>query len=460
MQKALDFAQANRERFAGQLNELLRLPSISTLSEHNADCQRAAEWLAGDLKRLGFKGVKVFPTTRHPVVYGEWLEAGAKAHTLLAYGHYDVQPVDPIDQWQSPPFTPTLRDGKLYARGATDDKGQVVMLLKAFEAMLAGAGALPVNVKVLFEGDEESDCDALEKFVEANAALLACDSVLISDSGFTAPGQPALVYGLRGIASVEVRLAGPKTDLHSGGYGGTVRNPASALAALITAMHDEHNRVRVPGFYDAVRPLTPDERAMFEKVPYTLEQWQAETGMQIPWGEAEYTLKERTGARPTCEVNGLWGGFQGEGSKTIIPAAAGAKFTMRLVPDQDPVTVTRLFTEYVRSIAPRELKVDVIPHTPSWPAITPIDTAENKAAARALKAVWGAEPVFVRGGGSIPIVATLQRELKAPVVMMGFGMPDSGVHGPNEFFDLGQFHGGIDTVIHYCHYAAEAGRPV
>jgi acetylornithine deacetylase/succinyl-diaminopimelate desuccinylase-like protein len=237
-----------------------------------------------------------------------------------------------------------------------------------------------------------------------------------------------------------------------------VRNPATALAALITALHDEHNRVRIPGFYDAVRPLNAAERAMFEKVPYTLEQWQAETGMQLPWGEAKYTLKERTGARPTCEVNGIWGGFQGEGSKTIIPATAGAKFTMRLVPDQDPVTITRLFTEYVQSIAPKELKMEVIPHSPSWPALTPIDTAENRAAARALKAVWQAEPVLVRGGGSIPIVATLQRELKAPVVMMGFGMPDSGVHGPNEFFDLGQFRGGIDTVIHYCHYLAEAGR--
>jgi acetylornithine deacetylase/succinyl-diaminopimelate desuccinylase-like protein len=450
MEKALAHARANRERFVEQLSELLRIPSISTLPEHDGDCQRAAEWLAADLSRIGFKNVSVRPTSGHPVVYGEWLEAGGGAPTVLVYGHYDVQPVDPLELWESPPFAPAVRDGKIYARGATDDKGQVVMLLKAFECILAAHGSMPLNIKLILEGDEESNSTALEGFVLAHKELLAADSVLISDSGFVAPGRPTLTYGVRGIAAAEVVVAGPKTDLHSGGYGGTVRNPASALAAIIAALHDDEGRVRIPGFYDRVHALSPEERARFAAVPYSLEQWQAETGLQTPWGEPGYSLKERIGARPTCEVNGLWGGFQGEGGKTIIPAKAGAKFTLRLVPDQDPDEITRLFSEYVRQIAPKDLRVEVIPRAGCSPAVTPIDIPEIQAAARALETVWGAPPVFSRGGGSIPIVAAFQNDLRAPVVMLGFGLPDSGVHAPNEFFRLEQFHGGLETIIHYC----------
>jgi acetylornithine deacetylase/succinyl-diaminopimelate desuccinylase-like protein len=436
-----------------QLTELLSIPSISTLPEHAADIRRAAEWLAADLTRSGLKNVQMMPTGGHPIVYAEWLEAGDQAPTVLIYGHYDVQPVDPIDLWHSPPFTPAIRNGAIYARGATDDKGPVIAVVKALEAMLAANGRLPLNVKLLIEGEEESASVNLDRFVLAHKILLAADSVMISDTGFLAPGQPAISYSVRGIAAAEVRVSGPKNDLHSG-YGGTVliRRP---LAAIIAAMHDETGRVRIPGFYDAVRPLSPQEQEALQQVPYSLEQWQAETGMEIPWGEPGYSLKERIGARPTCEVNGIWGGFQGAGSKTIIPAEATAKFTMRLVSDQDPAEILRLFTDYVMSLAPKDLRVEVIPQEGCWPAITPIDTPEIAAAVKTYQAVWGVPPVFLRGGGSLPIVATFQKELGAPVVLLGIDLPDSGVHGPNEFFSLDQFYRGIEAVIHYCHYLKE-----
>ncbi len=436
MDKALGYARAHRERYLAQLTELLSIPSISTLPEHAADVRRAAEWLAADLTRTGLKNVQVMPTGGHPVVYAEWLEAGGQAPTVLIYGHYAVQPIDPIDLWQSPPFTPTIHNGAIYARGATDDKGPVVAVVKALESMLAANGRLPLNVKLLIEGEEESASVNLDRFVLAHKTLLAADSVMISDTGFLAPGQPAINYSVRGIAAAEVRVSGPKQDLHSGGYGGTGHHPAPALAASIAGMHDGTGRVRIPGFYDAVRPLSPQEREALQQVPYSLEQWQAETGLEIPWGEPGYSLKERIGARPTCEVNGIWGGFQGAGSKTIIPAEAGAKFTMRLVSDQDPVEILRLFTDYVMSLAPKDLRVEVIPQQGCWPAITPIDTPEIAAAVKAYQAVWGVSPVFVRGGGSLPIVATFQKELGAPVVLLGIDLPDSGVHGPNEFFSL------------------------
>jgi len=450
LERAIDHARVHGERYVRELAELLRIPSISTLPAHTPDMRRAAEWLAAHLTRLGIRNARAMPTQGHPVVYGEWLDAGPNAPTLLIYGHYDVQPVDPVSLWRTPPFEPTIREGRIYARGATDDKGLVFALICAVESMLA-AGPLPVNIKWMIEGEEESSSTSLEAFVLANKDLLAANSVLISDTPFLAPGQPQIPYSLRGIAAAEVRVRGPKTDLHSGAFGGTVRNPAAALAALIAALHDETGHVRIPGFYDNVRPLPEEERAALQKLPYTLEDWQRETGLQTPWGEPDFTIKERIGARPTCEVNGMWGGFQGEGTKTIIPAEAGAKFTMRLVADQDPAMITRLFTEYIQSLAPKDLRVEVIPHEGSWPAITPIDTREIKAAAKALETVWGAPPVFARGGGSLPIVATLQSELKTPVVMLGFGLPDCGAHAPNEWMDLGQFHKGIECAIHYFH---------
>ncbi len=447
---ALDHAQ--RETYLAQLFELLRIPSISALSQHAADCQRAADWLVADLTRMGIKQARALPTVGgHPVVCGEWLEAGPAAPTILFYGHYDVQPVDPLNLWHSPPFEPQVRAGAVYARGAGDDKGQVMLALKAVESMLTAEGALPVNIKFLIEGDEESNGEPLQRFVRENAAQLAADSVLICDTGFNAPGEPALPYSVRGIAAAEVRVSGPKTDLHSGGYGGTVRNPVGALAALIAALHDERGHVRIPGFYDAVRPLTPEEQAALA-TQLTVEQWQAETGVDTPWGEPEFSLAARIGARPTCEVNGIWGGFQGEGGKTIIPAEAGAKFTMRLVADQDPEDILRRFTDYILSRAPAGVRVEVIPQQGCRAAMTPIDAPEMRAAARALAAVWGKGPVFHRGGGSLPVLATLQEALNhKPIVMLGFGLPGSNAHAPNEHFELAQFYGGMETIVQYCH---------
>ncbi len=453
LNKALEHAHANRERYLAELFDFLRIPSISTLREHRPDIQRAAEWLAANMRRAGLQRVAVMPTDGHPVVYGEWLGAGPDAPTVLVYGHYDVQPVDPLDRWDSPPFEPQVREGEIYARGASDDKGQMFLHIKAVESLLA-AGEMPVNVKMIFEGEEEIGSASLEPFVLAHADLLAATSALISDGRIVSRGQPSIVYALRGMAYMEVRVKGPKCDLHSGSYGGTVHNPIQALATIIAGLHDGDGRVTIPGFYEKVQPLTAEVRAALAKVPYTLEQWQSETGLRTPWGEKDFTLLERIGARPTCEVNGIWGGFQGEGGKTIIPAQAGAKISMRLVEDQDPNEIAELFTAYVKRVAPPGVEVEVVKLHSAWPAITPIDAPVMKAAARAYETTWGVPPVFTREGGSIPIVVAFQKQLGVPVVLMGFGLDDN-VHSPNEHFSLEHFYRGIDTVMHYYHYLVD-----
>jgi acetylornithine deacetylase/succinyl-diaminopimelate desuccinylase-like protein len=445
---ALAHARENRERYLEQLIDLLRIPSISTLSEHRPDIDRAAAWLADDMVRIGLSSVQVLPTKGHPVVFGEWLGAGEGAPTVLVYGHYDVQPVDPLNLWDSPPFEPEVRDGELYARGASDDKGQVFVHLKAIESLLAANGSLPVNVKLLLEGEEEIGSPSLEPFVVSHKELLAADSGLVSDGRILRPDQPSIVYGLRGMAYMEIRVRGPRRDLHSGSYGGSVHNPAQVVAEIIAALHDETGAVAIPGFYDDVRPLSSVERAALARVPYALEQWQAETGLHEPWGEAGYTLLERISARPTCEVNGMWGGFQGEGGKTIIPAEAGAKISMRLVPDQDPERIAELFIDFVKKVGGSRVTIEARNLHGGWWAITPIESPEMTAAAAAYGATWGVEPVFTREGGSIPIVATFQKELGTPVVLMGFGLDDN-VHSPNEHFRVEHFFRGIDTVIHY-----------
>ncbi|MCC6904330.1 MAG: dipeptidase, partial [Anaerolineae bacterium] len=398
--------------------------------------------------------VEVIPTGGHPAVYGEWLGAGPDRPTVLVYGHYDVQPVDPIALWQSPPFEPAIRGERLYARGATDDKGQLFLNMKALESIMAVEGRLPVNVKVIFEGEEESGSQNMDAFVRKYRDKLAADTVLISDMAFLGKDQPMIVYGLRGLAYMEVRVSGPSHDLHSGAFGGSVYNPAQWLAELIASMHDETGRITIPGFYDSVAPLSAAERAALAKVPYTQEMWQAETGMTHPWGELDYTLLERFSARPTCEVNGIWGGFQGEGSKTIIPAKAGAKISMRLVPNQNPAEIARLFTEYVMSCAPQHLTVEVSLLSDGWSCITPLDSVAIEAASQAYQAVWGVPPVFNRSGGSIPIAANFQKELGASIVLMGFGMPDEMIHAPNENFYLPNFYNGIDAVIHFYYNLA------
>nr|MBN1229787.1 dipeptidase [Anaerolineae bacterium] len=454
LDQSLQHARSSQQQYLEQLFDLLRIPSISTLPEHKPDIQQAADWLAADMKRIGLDNVKVMPTVGNPVVYGDWLHAGDEAPVVLVYGHYDVQPVDPLDLWESPPFEPVVRDGELYARGASDDKGQAFIHLKAVESLLGATGKLPVNVKIILEGEEEIGSPSLESFVLKNKELLAADNGLVSDGRILNADQPSIVYGLRGLTYMELRVRGPRRDLHSGTYGGSVHNPGQVVAEIISALHDDSGRITIPGFYDNVRPLTDTERDALASVPYTLEQWQAETGLSLPWGEGEYTLIERMSARPTCEVNGMWGGFQGEGGKTIIPAEAGAKVSMRLVPDQDPHRIASLFEEYVRQLAGSHVDIEVINHSAGWWAITPIDSPEMRAAAAAYKATWGVEPVFAREGGSIPIVATFQKELGAPVVLMGFGLDDN-IHSPNEHFRVENFYRGIETVIRYYYNLVE-----
>lgn len=454
LDKALEYAKTHQDDFCDQLFDFLRIPSISTLSERRDDIQKAANWLAANMTEAGFEDVQVMPTAGHPVVYGQWLGAGEGVPTVLVYGHYDVQPVDPLDLWDSPPFEPQIRDGAIFARGASDDKGQAFIHVKAVESILAANGGLPVNVKVILEGEEEIGSPNLEAFVIEHCDLLAADTSLISDGRIISPDQPSIVYGLRGMAYMEIVVRGPKRDLHSGSYGGSVHNPAQVIGEIIGKLHDENGTITIPGFYYNVRSLSDEEREALAEVPYTLAQWQNETGLETPWGESEFSLLERTAARPTCEVNGIWGGFQGEGGKTIIPAEAGAKISMRLVPDQDPERIARLFEDYVRELAGPHVEMEVNNLVGAWPAITPIDSPAMAAARTAYTAAWGVEPVFTREGGSIPIVAVFQIELNAPVVLMGFGLDDN-VHSPNENFRLDHFYKGIDTIIHYLYALAK-----
>lgn len=451
LSKSLAYASANRTRFTSELLELLRIPSISTLSEHKPDIQTAAGWIAQSMKSAGLEHVEVMPTKGNPVVYGDWLNAEDGAPTVLVYGHYDVQPVDPIELWETPPFDPQIRDGKLYARGASDDKGQMFIHIKAIESMLAANQALPANIKMIVEGEEEVGSPNLEEFILSQKELLAASSGLISDGRIISSDEPSLNYALRGMAYLEFRVRGPKRDLHSGSYGGSVHNPVQLVSEIIAATHDDNGTVQIPGFYDKVLPLSDEERRNLGKSPYTLEQWQDETGLTAPWGESDFTFIERSTARPTCEVNGIWGGFQGEGAKTIIPSEGGAKVSMRLVANQDPTEVAVLFKDFVASFIPPDYSVEFKEHVRGWPALTPIDSHEIQAASKAFAATWGKQPVMTREGGSIPIVATIQKELGAPVVLMGFGLDDN-IHSPNERFDLSHFERGIDTVIHYYYF--------
>ncbi len=449
---AYEYARAHEAEFLGQLQELLRIPSVSTSSEHAGDVRRAAEWLRAHLQQIGLRNVELIETPKHhPLVYGEWLEAGPDAPTVLLYGHYDVQPADKDGgEWTkcADPFEPTIADGNIYARGATDDKGQTFAQLKALESALA-TGSLPVNVKVLLEGEEESGSEAIEQYVRAHPERLACDVVVVSDSHILSLEQPSILSGLRGIVALEVTVSGPKSDLHSGMYGGAVHNPAQALAEILAALHDDCGRVAVPGFYDNVRELSLEERAELAKVPYTAEQLAQETGVPAPWGEHGYSLHERTGIRPTLEINGLTAGWQGEGSKTIIPQKASAKITCRLVPDQDPERIGQLVAEHIAALTPPTVTSAVeVGHAGMWAEADP-HSPYMEAAARAYAFGFGAEPVFTREGGSIPIVATFQSVLGAPVILMGFGLPDDNLHAPDEKLSLECFRRGIQTALKF-----------
>ncbi len=436
----------------------LRIPSISALTAHTADMTTAADWLVGRMQAMGMTDAEASPTGGHPIVYGEWL--GAKgAPTVLVYGHYDVQPVDPIEQWVRPPFEPRIEDGRIYARGAADDKGQVHIHLCAARAWFQTQGRLPINVKYLFEGEEESGSVNFDRWVEANRDRLRADLAVISDTGFFQGNHPAVTIGLRGITYAQIDVRGPRQDLHSGTYGGNVQNPANALAAIITGLRHPDGRIAVPGFYDQVRSLSDADRAQFARLDFDAAALAHEVGVAELFGEPDFSVLERRGARPTLDVNGIWAGFQGEGAKTIIPAEAHAKISCRLVPDMDPrVTLDRV-RAHVAAIAPPGVRVEVRGiHDGMW-SLTGIDHPATQAAAHCLREVFGEEPVYLREGGSIPAAATFGSVLGLPVVLLGFTPPDDQAHSPNEFMRLDNYEGGIRTVARYWEALASALGP-
>jgi acetylornithine deacetylase/succinyl-diaminopimelate desuccinylase-like protein len=458
-QSPFSFAEAHRADTLNRLIELLRIPSISTMPEHRSDLDRAANWLAAHMRALGFERTEVIPTGGPPIAYGEWLKAGPNAPTLLIYGHYDVQPTDPDDEWLSPPFEPVVRDNNLYGRGTSDDKGQLYIHLAAVEAFLRTQGALPINLKLFAEGEEEIGSPHLGAFVQQNVDRLACDAVLISDTGFLDARTPAIVYGVRGLLYMEVEIQGPKADLHSGTYGGVAHNPLQVTADMLAALHDAQGRVAIPGFYDKVRPLSERERAEMRHIPLDEEMLCKEIGAPALWsGEAGYTALERTGARPTLEIHGIRGGFVAEGQKTVIPAKALAKVSMRLVPDQEPLEIARLFIQRIRELTPPTVKVEVRTMSYSDPAMVEPDSPAVQVAVQAYRQAFGAEPVFLRMGGTIPVVPMLDKLLQVPVILMGFGLPDDNLHSPNEKFSLDCFYRGITTSIHFMHGLAALRR--
>ncbi len=443
----LDRIDRDKESYLEELKDYLRIPSVSTDPEYREDVLRCADWLTEQMRAAGLQAERI-ETEGYPLVYGEWMGAPGKP-TVLFYGHYDVQPVDPIELWRNPPFEPTQEGDHLVCRGATDDKGQSYAHLKAVAAMLAERGSLPINVKFIIEGEEESGGGAIEAFVRADAGdRLACDCVVVSDSSMYGPGQPSLIYGLRGMAYMEVKVTGPNRDLHSGTFGGAVTNPLNALAHLIAGLQDpKTGKVLVPGFYDDVLPLEDWERKEFAALPFDEDEYMEPIGVSQLWGEEGYTPKERSWGRPTCDVNGIFGGYQGNGAKTILPSWAGAKVSMRLVPNQDPEKIARAFTKFVQTLVPPGVKVEVIEHHGAEATLVSLDGPLVDAALAAMGDVWGKAPVKVREGGSIPIVATFNQVLGGPVLLLGFGLNDDALHSPNEKFNISHFYNGIRSIV-------------
>lgn len=445
---ALDaYLEENKPRFLEQLKAALRIPSVSSQSEHKADVRRCAEHIAAHLKKIGMTRAEVMDTPGHPVVYAEWLGAPGKP-TALLYGHYDVQPPEPLELWKTPPFEPTEKDGKLYARGACDDKGQVYMHLSAIEAHLAVNKALPINLKLVIEGEEEAGSESLEGFLKGNRKMLDADVIIVSDTSMLAPDHPALTYALRGILYTQIEVTGPTRDLHSGEFGGAVMNPANALCTIIAQLKDADGRITVPGFYDKVRELTPAEREAYAAVPFDEKGFIAESGAPMPFGEKGHSTLERVWSRPTLDVNGMWSGYTGEGSKTVLPSFAAAKVSMRLVPDQDGEELFGKFEAYVKSLAPPAVKVVVKNYHAGKPWITSPENPMLQAAIRALGRAWTKKPALIREGGSIPVMATFQQTHGLPCIMMGFGLHDDQVHAPNEKFSLTSFHGGTKSCAY------------
>ena len=442
MDPIIDYINVQRDRYVEELKTYLAIPSVSALPQHADDVRRCAEWTSEELKRIGLQNVRLVDTPGFPVVYGDWMGAEG-APTILFYGHYDVQPVDPLDKWISPPFEGTVRDGEIYARGAADDKGQIFMHFKAIEAHLKQRGSLPCNIRVIIEGEEEVGSDHLDAFIREHKSELAADVVVISDSPMLERGVPSICYGLRGIAYFQIDLKGTSSDLHSGSFGGAVANPAFVLAQVLAQMKDRGGRIRIPGFYDDVREPRPEEREQFKRLPFNETKYRKDIGAPKLFGESGYTTLERVWARPTFEVNGLLSGFTGEGSKTVIPATAMAKVSMRLVPDQDPGKIASLFETYLRKITPKTVELSMIRMQGGKPWMTEFDNPFVQAAARAVERGFGRTPVFNREGGSIPVVSTFQEELNVPSVLFGVGLPDENAHAPNEKLDLSNFHNGV-----------------
>ncbi|HLW50865.1 MAG TPA: dipeptidase [Sphingobacteriaceae bacterium] len=448
-----EYVEANKQRFLDELFELLRFPSVSADQKYAGDVRNAAEFVAQKLRDAGADKVEVCETAGHPIVYGEKITDPSKP-TVLVYGHYDVQPPDPLELWETPPFEPTVRDGKIYARGACDDKGQFYMHVKAFELMLK-QGELPTNIKFMIEGEEEVGSNNLGIFVKANKERLKADVVLISDTAMISLENPSLETGLRGLSYLEVEVIGPNRDLHSGVYGGAVANPATILAKMIASLHDENNHITIPGFYDDVAVLSEAERKALNEAPYDGEEYKKDLGVKELWGEKGYTTIERTGIRPTLEVNGIWGGYIGEGAKTVLPSKANAKISMRLVPNQKSEVITKLFMEHFQKIAPDYVQVRVTPHHGGEPVVTPTNSVAYKAAEKAIEVSFGKKPIPTRGGGSIPIVALFEEELGLKTVLFGFGLDSDNLHSPNEKFDIANYFKGIETLPLFHKYFAE-----
>jgi len=444
MSTVSDYIDANKEQFKEELFDFLRIPSISTDSDHKKNVKDAAYFLINKLEALDLDQVELFETDGNPIVYGELITDESKP-TVLVYGHYDVQPPDPKDLWETPPFEPTVRDGNIYARGASDDKGQSYTHLKALEAYQRTDTDFPVNIKFIFEGEEEIGSPNLVPFIEEHKDLLSCDMVLISDTAMFAEDTPSITYGLRGLAYMQIELEGPNRDLHSGVYGGAVDNPANVLCEIIAKLKGEDGHIQIPGFYDDVVELTEEERDAYLKLPFNEDEYKEKLGLKALKGEKGYSTLERTSARPTLDVNGMWSGYQGEGAKTVLPAKAGAKVSMRLVPDQDPKHIAKLFEKHVKSLAPDTVKITVTEHHGGNPAITDLSFYGLQAAADAFEAIYDREPFFTREGGSIPIVADFQNILGAQSILMGFGLNSDAIHSPNEKFALKDFYRGIRT---------------
>lgn len=453
MQDRKQYLEANKDKFLNELLDLLRIPSVSADSKYKEEVARCAEAVKESLLKAGADKAEVMPTAGHPIVYGEKMVDPSRP-TVLVYGHYDVQPADPLNLWDAPPFEPVIKDGKIYARGAADDKGQFFMHVKALEVMNA-TGTLACNIKFMIEGEEEVGSENLGKFLEQNKELLKADIVLVSDTSMISMEHPSIETGLRGLAYMEVEVTGPNRDLHSGVYGGAVRNPINELCRMIASLHDENNHITIPGFYDKVQELSKAEREALNNAPFNQSEYNTDLGIGEEWGEKGYTTLERTGIRPTLDVNGIWGGYTGEGAKTVLPGKAFAKISMRLVPGQKSEEIAELFTKHFESMASKGVQVKVTTHHGGEPVVTPTDSPAYQAAAKAIETAFGKAPIPTRGGGSIPIVALFEAVLGLKTVLMGFGLDNDNIHSPNEKYDVVNYFKGIETIPYFHQYFAE-----